>query len=549
VTQSAQVIEPPARTVVAPRRRARRRFAWLAWLVLLLWLGVIAAAAGAYFGGKLLLESDRILPGVQVLGVDLSGKTTAQATWMLESAWDERRITLEADGNTWTLSPTQLGVTLDPEATVQLAHRQGRNTADTDATIGAAMQVLAYSLEDYPGIRAWLSQLEPGLAEVRQIPLAPVTRFDRRQAADTLRILAQQMEVTPLNASITVVDGAVETTESVAGQAMDLTAGIAELEARAGELADAKTMSLTLPVETLQPYIQNVDAVKQEVAALLDNQITVRLWDPIKDERVTWSVTPADMGRWITFGLGEDGGITWKVDEDGVGEYVTKAQQTLGPERYVDRQKIIPALLDAFQNGGAEIGLRVNYFDRTHTVQSGETLSSIAEDYGLPYPWLIKANPELGDQLAVGQEIVVPSQDALLPLPPVENKRIEISIARQRMQAYEDGQLKWDWVISTGLPDSPTSPGVFQVQSHEGTAYANQWDLHMPFFMGIYKPSPDGEVMNGFHGFPSRDQKQLLWTKNLGRPVTYGCVLLSTENAEKLYKWAEDGVIVEIAKS
>jgi hypothetical protein len=38
-------------------------------LVLLLWLGVIAAAAGAYFGGKLLLESDRILPGVQVLGV------------------------------------------------------------------------------------------------------------------------------------------------------------------------------------------------------------------------------------------------------------------------------------------------------------------------------------------------------------------------------------------------------------------------------------------------------------------------------------------------
>lgn len=549
MTQSAQVIEPPARTVVAPRRRARRRFAWLAWLVLLLWLGVIAAAAGAYFGGKLLLESDRILPGVQVLGVDLSGKTTAQATWMLESAWDERRITLEADGNTWTLSPTQLGVTLDPEATVQLAHRQGRNTADTDATIGAAMQVLAYSLEDYPGIRAWLSQLEPGLAEVRQIPLAPVTRFDRRQAADTLRILAQQMEVTPLNASITVVDGAVETTESVAGQAMDLTAGIAELEARAGELADAKTMSLTLPVETLQPYIQNVDAAKQEVAALLDNQITVRLWDPIKDERVTWSVTPADMGRWITFGLGEDGGITWKVDEDGVGEYVTKAQQTLGPERYVDRQKIIPALLDAFQNGGAEIGLRVNYFDRTHTVQSGETLSSIAEDYGLPYPWLIKANPELGDQLAVGQEIVVPSQDALLPLPPVENKRIEISIARQRMQAYEDGQLKWDWVISTGLPDSPTSPGVFQVQSHEGTAYANQWDLHMPFFMGIYKPSPDGEVMNGFHGFPSRDQKQLLWTKNLGRPVTYGCVLLSTENAEKLYKWAEDGVIVEIAKS
>ena len=40
----------------------------------------------------------------------------------------------------------------------------------------------------------------------------------------------------------------------------------------------------------------------------------------------------------------------------------------------------------------------------------------------------MKANPDLGDQLSVGQEIIVPSQDALLPLPPVENKRIKISI-------------------------------------------------------------------------------------------------------------------------
>jgi hypothetical protein len=38
----------------------------------------------------------------------------------------------------------------------------------------------------------------------------------------------------------------------------------------------------------------------------------------------------------------------------------------------------------------------------------------------------------------------------------------------------------------------------------------------------------------------------LLWTGDLGRPVTYGCVLLSLENAAALYQWAEDGVIVEV---
>jgi lipoprotein-anchoring transpeptidase ErfK/SrfK len=549
VTQSMQAIERTEHvTVPTAKRRVRRRGARIAWLVLTLWLVVIAAAAGAYYGGTQLLTGNRILPGVQVMGLDLSGKTTAQAARMLQTTWDERRITLEAAGESWTLPAAQLGVMLDSDATAQQAHRQGRNTTDANVTVGAAMQTIAYLLRDYPQARQLLAQLDPRLADVRAITLTPELTFDRRQAADTLRMLAQQLEVAPQDAAITVTDGEIQTTPSVTGQAMDLMGGIGALEARIGELVNEPKLALTLPMATLTPDVVNVDALAQEVAPLLQNEITVHLWDPIKDERLTWTTSPVDLGHWISFARDENGQITWNVNEDAVGAYVTAQQETLGAERYIDRQVAMPALLGAFENRTSDVELRVHYFDRTHTVQSGETLSSIAEDYGLPYPWLMKANPDLGDQLSVGQEIIVPSQDALLPLPPIENKRIKISIAKQRMQAYEDGKLKWDWVVSTGLPDSPTSPGVYQVQSHEGTAYANQWDLYMPFFMGIYKPSPDGEVMNGFHGFPSRDNKQLLWTKNLGRPVTYGCVLLSTENAETLYHWADEGVIVEITK-
>jgi lipoprotein-anchoring transpeptidase ErfK/SrfK len=64
--------------------------------------------------------------------------------------------------------------------------------------------------------------------------------------------------------------------------------------------------------------------------------------------------------------------------------------------------------------------------------------------------------------------------------------------------------------------------------------------------MGIYRPVPTSEFMNGFHGFPTRGGSQLLWTGSLGRPVTYGCILISSENAQTLYNWAETGVIVEI---
>jgi lipoprotein-anchoring transpeptidase ErfK/SrfK len=66
----------------------------------------------------------------------------------------------------------------------------------------------------------------------------------------------------------------------------------------------------------------------------------------------------------------------------------------------------------------------------------------------------------------------------------------------------------------------------------------------MPYFLSIYEAVPG--FYNGIHGFPSRGGAQVIWENALGRPVTYGCILLSTANAQTLYAWAEDGVVVEI---
>ena len=189
--------------------------------------------------------------------------------------------------------------------------------------------------------------------------------------------------------------------------------------------------------------------------------------------------------------------------------------------------------------------MRVYHAPRQHTVQLGETLASIARSYGFPYPWLQEANPGV-EALRPGQVIHIPSPDVLLPLPVVPGKRIVVSMSQQQMWAYQWGDLLWAWTVSTGIESSPTSPGVFQIQSHEMNAYAASWDLWMPYFMGIYRPVPASGFMNGFHGFPTRDGTNLLWTGNLGYPVTYGCILVSTQNAAVLYEWAEEGVVVEI---
>jgi predicted pyridoxine 5'-phosphate oxidase superfamily flavin-nucleotide-binding protein len=63
---------------------------------------------------------------------------------------------------------------------------------------------------------------------------------------------------------------------------------------------------------------------------------------------------------------------------------------------------------------------------------------------------------------------------------------------------------------------------------------------------GIYHPVPNSDFTNGFPGFPTRGGGQLLWENNLGTRVTYGCVLLSDQNVQILYNWAETGVVVAI---
>jgi lipoprotein-anchoring transpeptidase ErfK/SrfK len=189
--------------------------------------------------------------------------------------------------------------------------------------------------------------------------------------------------------------------------------------------------------------------------------------------------------------------------------------------------------------------VRVYHHDTQHIVQPGETIISIAWDYGVPYPWIQQANPGV-DNLSVGQSITVPSADNFFDYPVVPNKRVVVSISQQRTQVYENGQLKWDWVASTGINSSPTWPGVYQIISHVPNAYAANWNLYMPNFMGVYRPIPGLDFTNGFHGFPTRGGSQLLWTNNLGTRVTYGCILLSSDNAQLLYHWAEEGVVVEI---
>jgi len=122
------------------------------------------------------------------------------------------------------------------------------------------------------------------------------------------------------------------------------------------------------------------------------------------------------------------------------------------------------------------------------------------------------------------------------------SKYILVDISEQHMYVYEGDALAYSFVASTGM-NNATRIGVFAVQSKIPNAYGATWNIWMPSWLGIYW---SGGLENGIHALPILPNGATLWEGFLGRPVSYGCVVLGTYEAQVLYDWAEMGTPVEI---
>ncbi len=127
---------------------------------------------------------------------------------------------------------------------------------------------------------------------------------------------------------------------------------------------------------------------------------------------------------------------------------------------------------------------------------------------------------------------------------PSSGQYILVSISQQHMYAYQDGQLVFSVVVSTGSGNS-TRTGTFPILDKIPNAYADNWNFWMPDWMGIYWV---GNLENGIHAWPELPGGGLLWESSLGTPVSYGCVVLSTSDAQQLFDWAQVGTIVRIVR-
>ncbi|GIV64323.1 MAG: hypothetical protein KatS3mg045_1662 [Bellilinea sp.] len=501
-------VRPSSQEVWQPR--------WAIWLL----SGVAVLLLGGWllFGVYLFYRfAGPVAPPVRVGETALGGLSEAQAAERIDQQWNRERVWLVTDGQRyWQARPLDFGVWVDPAATARQAHQVGR------------------------GERRW-QELAGMIFTRRPLEVNPVVVFSPTIAVEQLRNWRALVERPPGMPVLRYENGRWIAAPGDAGLVLDVEATVRWLEQNAG--VAARSGVLTLVTRPLPSSTAALEARLPDLLVQLNRPLRVEGYDPIRDEREIWDVPPDQLAGWVNLDW-EDGEPRLRLDEAAFPAYLDGLQSRLTDGRTVWLPPDPYNLTERWVSG-TPYTVILRHPPTTYTVQPGDTLLSISYRVQIPAWMILRANAGLDpDVLPTGSTLTIPSRSDLLPLPVVVGKRILIFIAEQRMTVFENGQPIREFVISTGIDRSPTQPGVFQVQSHVMEAYASVWDLTMPYFLGIYEAWPG--FMNGIHGLPTLSNGRRLWAGNLGRPVSYGCIILDLPAAEWLYNWAQNGVVVEI---
>lgn len=175
-----------------------------------------------------------------------------------------------------------------------------------------------------------------------------------------------------------------------------------------------------------------------------------------------------------------------------------------------------------------------------YTIVSGDTLGQIAEKFDVPLDNLEVANnisnPDIiypGDEITIPNPLETPAVDSI-----GMGKEIWVDLGRQTLYAYEDAKLLKAFLVSTGLPKTPTPRGEFQIwiklakDNMKGGEGSYAYDIEgVPWVMYFKNNEVAASEGYSIHG--------AFWHNNFGHPMSHGCINLRVQDAEWLFSWAE----------
>lgn len=120
-----------------------------------------------------------------------------------------------------------------------------------------------------------------------------------------------------------------------------------------------------------------------------------------------------------------------------------------------------------------------------------------------------------------------------------DGKLITVDIGKQKLFAWDHGQIIHETKVSTGMRYAPTVTGSYKVRRK----------VPLADMKGNYKPYPPYEIKNVPHimyFYGAYAIHGTYWHNSFGRKASHGCVNVPVVSAEWIYNWADVGTRVEV---
>ncbi|MCD8048924.1 MAG: L,D-transpeptidase family protein [Clostridia bacterium] len=153
-------------------------------------------------------------------------------------------------------------------------------------------------------------------------------------------------------------------------------------------------------------------------------------------------------------------------------------------------------------------------------MRKGDSVYSIAQSFELSVDDIFAANPNLTENLEIGDVICIPRNPLQI--------EIAINIAAKTLTVYRNGVAVNEYPVATGKPDTPTPVGAFEVinkQLDPGGPYGTRW-------LGLSKRG------YGIHGTNN--------PASIGTAASNGCIRMYNEDVEHLFDITNPGTVVRI---
>ncbi len=253
-------------------------------IVFIIVAGLLLAAIGG-IGYVYAFESrhaETIYPGVSVAGVDLSGLTEEEAREKLENTLiypEQGKILFIYGDKRWLYSPQQLGFSLDAAQSARQAFAVGRQN----------------SLSENLSVQMTAAQ--------QGVNLAPVVKYDQRQAYAVLQTLASQVDTPVVEAALSLNGTDVVITPGQVGRQVDLDATLKALDSL---LFEQREGAVPLVVVEQQPQIMDATAAGKFAQQILSEALVLSLPEG-NQSAGPWRIEPEDLAKLIIIERKDDG--------------------------------------------------------------------------------------------------------------------------------------------------------------------------------------------------------------------------------------------------